>query len=129
MAKIPNINCYIHDGNEYTIKGRLLGICTKQEKNEIETNFKIANRVFTKASTHLSEIVERMLDISSTTKGNNAGNLVIAIKTINNINVYTKTLMITSALTLILEEETTNDYSKIEAQCEDGSYLIIEDIT
>ena len=67
-----------------------------------------------------------MLDISSTTKGNNAGNLVIAIKTINNINVYTKTLMITSALTLILEEETTNDYSKIEAQCEDGSYLIIE---
>lgn len=128
MSNISDIDCYIDDGDKYTIKGRLLGACTKQEKYNIENDFKIAKRIFTKESVTVSSVIQQMIDISGETKGNDAGSVVIAIKTINKLESSVKRLMITSPLITILEEDINDDYSKIEAVCEDGSYLILKDV-
>lgn len=112
---------------DYTITGRLLGVCTVDEGNQIILNDEISKRIHTKETKQIHEVVTHMYEIFKTTNLKNAGRLVVAIKSINNVKVQTRQLLITTAVSLMAEETLNikDTQNKIGVLCDDDVYFTI----
>jgi len=114
---------------DFRIRGRLLGACTSEEAKKIINNNQVGQRIHTSETKQLNTVATYMNDLYALSKGKNCGRLVSTIDEINGSSTLSRKLFVSSPIALIVLETIGigNSPAKIEATCEDGNYIIVEE--
>jgi len=112
---------------EYEFTGRLLGACTKDEGNKIISNNAVSKRIYSKETKSIINTLAEMNTLYKQNNLNNAGRVVIAIKSINGVETQTKQLLVTDTISLIFEEaiDIAGVPNMFGIMCHDDSYITI----
>lgn len=119
MSKIPS----------QTMEARLLGVLSSKEAAATLANFEVADKMFTKPTINMSDVITAMENLHSEKDSATYGHLVFATKQIGETESYGKRLCITGAIDLL--DQTKLDkitkFIELDASLVDGTLISVKE--